>query len=248
MVFRVGGIDMGRFLRLGPLEINALVREAQATGQFRLPRDHVYLFPMPNGREVLCNMTRITYPDGSVPAGISSREMSFAEQEGRVQARSYATFLRERVPGFEHSYLVETGAQVGVRQTRSIQGKARLTNDDVLNARKVNGAAAFSAWPIEYHDASGVTISYVEDDTYDIPFEALVPVHSLNLLAAGRCFSAEHEALASARVTAQCFGMGYAAGAASGLMLREHIASNDLSGGQVTDWMRVQGLKTAAEA
>ena len=28
------------------------------------------------------------------------------------------------------------------------------------------------------------------------------------------CLSAEHEAMASARVTAQCFGMGYGAGAA----------------------------------
>jgi hypothetical protein len=124
----MGGVDMQRFLQLEPVEIQNLVRQEQRSGNFHLPRDHVYLFPLPNGREVLCNMTRITYPNGSIPLGTKSADMTFAEMEGRRQARSYAAFLKERVPGFEHSYLVDTGAQVGVRQTRSIQGVARLNN------------------------------------------------------------------------------------------------------------------------
>lgn len=247
MVFRMGNVDMSRFLPLDPREINALVREAQKAGRFQLPRDHVYIFPMPNGREVLCNMTRITYPDGSVPLGVSTVDMSFAEREGRIQARSYATFLKESVPGFQDSYLVDTGAQVGIRQTRSITGMARLSNDAVMLGLKSKGAATFSAWPIECHSAAGLTISYLEDDTYDIPFETLVPVSSVNLIAAGRCLSAEHEALASARVTAQCFGMGYAAGAACGLMAHENVEAQHLSGTQVADWMRSHQLKTAAE-
>jgi len=248
MVFRVGGVDMSRFLQLDPRDINLLVREAQKSGNFHLPRDHVYLFPMPNGREVLCNMTRITYPDGSVPIGTLSADMTFAEIEGRIQVRSYATFLRERVPGFEHSYLVETGTQVGIRQTRSIEAKDCLKNEDVLNARKNKDAITFSAWPIECHDARGLTISYLNDDTYDIPFETLVPVNSVNLLVAGRCLSAEHEALASARVTAQCFGMGYATGAACGLMLRDRVPARDLRGHHVIDWMHEVNLKTPWEA
>ena len=248
MIFRMGNVDMSRFLQLDPREINSLVRDAQKAGRFQLPRDHVYIFPMPNGREVLCNMTRITYPDGSVPLGISTVDMSFAEREGRIQARSYATFLKESVPGFQDSYLVDTGAQVGIRQTRSITGGAELSNDDVMQGRKSKGAATFSAWPIECHSAAGLTISYLEDDTYDIPFETLVPVSSVNLIAAGRCLSAEHEALASARVTAQCFGMGYAAGAACGLMLHETVDAHRLSGTQVADWMRAHHLKTASES
>ena len=59
--------------------------------------------------------------------------------------------------------------------------------------------------------------------------------------------SADHEALASARVTPQCFGMGYAVGAACGLMLREKASAQDLSGVEVSGWMRGHGLKTAAE-
>ncbi len=245
MVFRVGGVDMPAFLRLDPRELDRMVSEADHSGAYRLPRHHVYAFPMPNGHEVLCNMTRITFPDGSVPVGLSSADMTFAEMEGRAQARSYARFLKERVPGFADSYLVDTGAQVGIRQTRSIAGVARLRNEDVLRARKAPGAATFSAWPIEAHGAGELRIVYLENETYDIPFECLIPLVGSNLLAAGRCMSAEHEALASARVTAQCFGMGYAAGAACGLMLAQNVPAQKLTGTAVEVWMRSRGLKTA---
>jgi FAD dependent oxidoreductase len=248
MIFRLGGVDMGVFLKLDPHSIDAMVIEADKSGAYRLPRHHVYIFPLPNGHEVLCNMTRITYPDGSVPVGISSADMTFAEVEGRIQARSYAKFLKDKVAGFRHSYLIDTGAQVGIRQSRSLVGKARLMNDDVLSARKVKGAVSFSAWPIEAHGAADLKIVYLEENTYDIPFETLIPPTGENLLVAGRCLSAEHEAMASARVTAQCFGMGYGAGAACALMLKENIPSQQLTGVDVENWMHDQHLKTAREA
>lgn len=247
MIFRVGGVDMPQFLELDPDQISAQVTDADRSGAYRLPRHHVYLFPMPNGREVLCNMTRITFPDGSVPIGVRSDHLTFAEMEGRAQAREYARFLKDHVRGFHDSYIVDTGAQVGIRQSRSLVGKRCLTNEDVLRARKTPGAATFSAWPIESHTAGGLKITYLENDTYDIPFETLIPVSGANLLAAGRCLSAEHEALASARVTAQCFGMGYAAGAASALMLNEGLTAQQLSGVDVEKWMRSHHLKTAGE-
>jgi hypothetical protein len=238
---------MQQFLELDPNEISAEVGAADRSGGYRLPRHHVYLFPMPNGREVLCNMTRITFPDGSVPLGIRSSDLTFAEMEGRAQAREYARFLKEKICGFQDSYLVDTGAQVGIRQSRSLVGKRRLTNEDVLQARKTAGAVTFSAWPIESHTAGDLKITYLENDTYDIPFETLIPMSGSNLLVAGRCLSAEHEAMASARVTAQCFGMGYAAGAASALMLKEGMASQQLGGVDVEKWMHNHHLKTAGE-
>jgi hypothetical protein len=247
MIFRVGGVEMEPFLDLDPNEISAQVAAADRSGAYRLPRHHVYLFPLPNGREVLCNMTRITFPDGSVPVGIRSADLTFAEMEGRAQAREYARFLKDKVRGFQDSYLVDTGAQVGIRQSRSLLGKARLTNQDVLQGRKTPGAATFSAWPIESHSAGDLKITYLDNDTYDIPFETLIPMSGANLLAAGRCLSAEHEAMASARVTAQCFGMGYAAGAACALMLKEGIIAQQLCGIDVEKWMRNHHLKTAGE-
>jgi hypothetical protein len=247
MIFRMGGVDMKRFLRVDPREIDRRIAECDRAGRYHLPRHHVYAFPMPNGHEVLCNMTRISFPDGSVPSGIRSGDLTFAEMEGRLQARAYARFLRENIDGFARAYMVDTGTQVGIRQSRSIVGKGRLTNEQVLRAAKAPGAASFSAWPIEAHGPDSLRIVYLDNQTYDIPFEALVPLRSGNLVVAGRCLSAEHEALASARVTAQCFGMGYAAGAACGLMLREKLKSQELDGPVVAQWMKRRRLKTAAE-
>ncbi|MBS1661277.1 MAG: FAD-dependent oxidoreductase [Bacteroidetes bacterium] len=247
MIFKMGGVDMRAFLAMDPAEINTLVRKAHDSGAYRLPRHHVYLFPLPNMGEVLCNMTRITFPDGSVPIGTCAEDLTYAEIEGRRQAREYARFLKEQVKAFCYSYMVETGTQIGIRQTRSIRGKGLLTNDAVINAKKDKNAVAHSAWPIELHQSEKVHIHYLENDFYDIPFETLIPKDAVNLLVAGRCMSAEHEALASARVTAQCFGMGYGAGAASGLSLLENIPAHAISGRQLRDWMKEHNLKNTNE-
>jgi hypothetical protein len=212
-----------------------------------LPRRHVYLFPSPNTGEVLCNMTKITFPDGSVPVGIYSKDITYAEIEGRKQARAYASFLTENIPAFKNAYMAETGVQVGIRQTRSVLGKATLRNEDVIKGNKSEHGVTLSAWPIELHASGHLKIVYLEDDHYDIPFETLIPATSSNLLVAGRCMSAEHEALASARVTAQCFGMGYATGAACSLMLSENIETSGLTGRDVAWWMKQKHLKTAYE-
>ena len=245
MIFRMGGVEMKRFLQVDSREIDRRVAEGHRSGAYRLPRHHVYLFPLPQGNDVLCNMTRITFPDGSVPSGMRSADLTFAEIEGRIQAREYARFLRENIPGFASAHLIDTGTQVGIRQSRSIVGQVCLSNEQVRKAVKVPGPATFSAWPIEDHQAGAVSIVYLDEQTYDIPFECLIPHEGGNVLAAGRCLCAEHEALASARVTAQCFGMGYAAGAACGLIVREGQTAQSLTGRSVADWMRQHGLNRA---
>lgn len=247
MIFKMGNVDLRLFHELDLPVLYKQINEADMSGSYQLPRHHVYLFPLPNSGEVLCNMTKITYKDGTVPLGTISKDITYAEIEGRKQAREYARFLIDKVEAFGNAYMADTGVQVGIRQTRSVQGMAKLMNEDVVNARKSKHSISFSAWPMEIHNAGEVKIVNLENDYYDIPFETLVPLRAVNYLVAGRCLSAEHEALASARVTAQCFGMGYAAGAACGLMLRENITASALSGMMVTDWMKQNNLKCTNE-
>ena len=248
MIFKMGNVDTEAFAKLDPREIDRAVIAADRAGRYALPRHHVYVFPSPNTREVLCNMTRITFPDGSTPLGIDSGDLTYAETAGRRQARAYCEFLKEAFPAaFGAAHMVDTGVQVGIRQSRSIVGHRQLTNEDVLRARKYPGACTHSAWPIENHGAGELRIVYLENDHYDVPFETLVPTVGSNLLVAGRCMSAEHEALASARVTGQCFGMGYAVGAAVGLMCAEGRGSQQLTGVDVLNYMKQRGLKNSYE-
>ena len=44
----------------------------------------------------------------------------------------------------------------------------------------------------------------------------------------GRCISAEHEALASARVVAQCLEEGFAAGLAAAMCVNENITPKEV--------------------
>ena len=69
------------------------------------------------------------------------------------------------------------------------------------------------------------------NDYYELPFGCFVPERGEGLLAAGRCLSAEHEAVASARVTAQCFGYGHAAAIA----VKDSVATRSISGEHLRD-------------
>ena len=128
------------------------------------------------------------------------------------------------MPGCEDAYFIDYGAEVGVRQTRSIDGMARLMNADVVGTSKRADAIARSSWPIELHYGAKPKTEWLVDDYYEVPFGTLVPKEGRNIIIAGRCLSAEHEALASCRVTAQCFEYGRAAAIAADLSIRDDLA------------------------
>src|SRR5438270_12316590 len=90
-----------------------LVREATQAGQLRLPREDILFFATPHEEEVSVNSTRVTRV-----LGTDVWDLSFAEWASRRQMRQISEFLRRSVPGFENSYVAQSGVQVGVRETR----------------------------------------------------------------------------------------------------------------------------------
>ena len=63
---------------------------------------------------------------------------------------------------------------------------------------------------------------------YSIPYRTLVPEKIDNLLVAGRCHSATHEAAGSTRWMTQCMVMGQAAGTAAALSIRNQTTPRHL--------------------
>lgn len=236
MIFRIQGVDVARFLAaLGPDSIlpdgiGRLIHEAHASGRYDLPRAKVFLFPTPRPGELLCNATRVLGADGRELDPILVRDITEAEIRGRRQVREYARFFRDHLPGCEQSFVNDTGVQVGVRQTRQLGAMATLRNADVVGAVKSADAIARSPWPIELHSGEKPRLVWLLNDYYEIPYGAFVPVRGEGLLVAGRCLAAEHEAMASARVTAQCFSYGHAIGHAAALSLAERLAPRDIRG------------------
>jgi hypothetical protein len=181
------------------------------------------LFPTTRPGELLCNCTRVTGSDGRELNTLFHQDFTEAEINGRRQVHEYARFFRDHLAGCQNAYVNDTGVQVGVRQTRQAEGVAKLKNSDILLGAKSASSVARSAWPIELHAGAKPRVEWLLDDYYDVPYECFVPQYGEGLLVAGRCLSAEHEAVASARVTAQCFSYGHAAGHAAALALRNKV-------------------------
>ena len=167
---------------------------------------------------------------------------SETEIEGRKQVREYLQFFRAGLTGCESAWVNDTGVQVGVRETRQVKGVATLSNADVTSARKFETAIARSPWPIELHSGEKPKLVWLYRDFYEIPYECFVPEQGEGLIVAGRCLSAEHEAMASARVTAQCFSYGQAIGLAAALCARDCLEPRNLSGATLREELRRRGV------
>lgn len=67
-----------------------------------------------------------------------------------------------------------------------------------------------------------------DDDYYSIPYRCLVSATIQNLLAAGRCVSATHQAFSAIRVMPTCIAMGQASGVAGALAAKRNQLPKDL--------------------
>ncbi len=76
----------------------------------------------------------------------------------------------------------------------------------------------------------------------EIPYRSLVPLKIENLLVAGRCVSAEFNAIAAVRVIAPSMCTGQAAATASTLCIKENITPRNLDGKLVRKAMINQGV------
>ncbi|MEA2519581.1 MAG: hypothetical protein QOF49_1661, partial [Chloroflexota bacterium] len=181
--------------------------------------------------------------DGTLVNATDPWFLTAAEIDGRRQALEYVRFLQDRVPGYEASSLVAFGTQIGVRETRRVYGDARLTRDDVLGARQFEDQVGLCGAPIEDHHAGRDTRwQYLpQGQAVGIPYRTLVVRDAANLLVAGRCFSATHDAHASVRSMAQCMAMGQAAGTAAGLAATLGLAPRDVPFSTLRDRLVADG-------
>jgi hypothetical protein len=70
---------------------------------------------------------------------------------------------------------------------------------------------------------------------YDIRYGCLVAKGVDNLLMAGRCISAEHQAEASLRIQQTCIATGQAAGTAAVMSLQDDVTPRELDAMKVVD-------------
>jgi hypothetical protein len=244
-MFRVHGVDDQRagdaWNRLGDLMAAAEVRGR------RFPRRTPIVRPQKNPGEWRANVTQLANADGSAVDGTDCWQLSAAEVEGRRQVADFMDFLRRHAPGFERAYLLEIAPQVGIRETRRVHGRARLTEADVLGCVDVDDPIGVNGWPVEAHVRGDVRFTFPpglgQHRGYNqLPLGMVMPQGVDNLLVAGRCASMTHGGQSAARVSGACFAMGEAAGTAAALALAGACAPHAVSPVAVRDELRRQGV------
>lgn len=189
------------------------------------------------GNVLWVNATRI-YGDAC-----NARNLSRAEMEGRRDVRELVDYFRRFVPGFSGVRLLETGTQVGVRETRRIVGEYVITDEDIRKATYHDDTVAVGCWPIDVHPHRGVSglHSLYVPLPYGIPYRCLIPKGIDNLLVAGRCISATAEAMGSIRIGATCAALGHAAGVAAGIAAKRGLPVRHVDHRYLRDVLRTQG-------
>jgi hypothetical protein len=145
-----------------------------------------------------------------------------ADFEGRKRIYAFVEFIRANMPGFENCYVIDVAPQLGVRQTRLLQGEYVVTKDDVNNR-------------VHFAD----TVARGRD--YYTPYRAMLPVGIEGLLIAGRHYSATESAQKLSREIPPCMSMGQSAGVAAALALSSNIRLRDVDAKAICSKVRAQG-------
>lgn len=227
LCFRVANVDRRKFDKTNYHQIKVAYNKAQAEGRISDPREDVLWFNYTTKGIIHFNTTRILNL-----SPIDALDLSKAEKIGREQMYEIYQFLKRDIPGFENSVLIASAPEIGIRESRLIEGAYVITEEDIIGCRKFEDSICVGAYEIDIHSPDGgdsTHISIPQGEYYTIPYRALTPLGFDNLLVVGRCISSTHEAQASYRIMPICCCMGEAAGAAIALISKESIAVGNVN-------------------
>ncbi len=165
--------------------------------------------------EVMVNMVRL-WGDATDTDTLTRSAIT-----GRDHVHKFVDFLRDHFPEFRGAYLIDTAAQIGIRETRRIRGEYTLSEEDITERRRFADAIALGGHVIDIHSPAGTNAQVRRRvGAYQIPYRCLLPLGVENVLVAGRPISVTHEAHGSARVMGTAMATGQAAGVAAAMAAR----------------------------
>jgi hypothetical protein len=226
LCFRVANVDTEKFDKERP-QIHQLYKKYKEEGKIKNPREDILAFHLLVDDIIHFNSTRIVKLDPT-----NAFDITKAEIEARKQVFELFSFIKENFESFKNAHILSTAANIGVRESRMICGEHTLNETELKECTRFPDAIAYGNYDIDIHnpEGSGTSHYYFGDgEFYTIPYRSLVPKGSKNILAAGRCISATHEAQASIRIMPIVCCIGQAAGAAVAIAFKEKKAVNDIN-------------------
>lgn len=214
LCFRAANVDVGRFYAEMP-EMQKLYKEKQSSGEIRNPRENILTFVVPAKGIIHFNTTRVVKLNPTDPFDVTEAEFA-----AREQVFELFDLLKASFSSMKDADLIMTAAGIGVRESRMIEGEHILTANDLKECTKFPDSVARGNYDIDIHNPEGTGTShyyFAPGEYYTIPYRSLTVKDADNLLVAGRCISADHEAQASIRIMPICASTGEAAGIAASL-------------------------------
>jgi len=219
---QIGNVDFPRFRRFstGEKERWAKVREEMKEKEFNMNISAAWM-----DDRAWIN----TYFKGNA---IDVRDLTRCETTMRRKYMELLLYLRGNVPGFEKATILATASQVGTRESRRIVGKYVMRGEEVPGGK--------------FDDSVGTGVTWTGPrygEAFDIPYSSFVPQGIDNLLYAGRCISADHEAHQNTRVITNCWAMGQGAGVGAKLAIDASCPVGDIDIRKLRDILRKQGVE-----
>ena len=209
--FRMSGVDLKK-LKEDYASLQEKYKAMREAGLIKNPRENI-LTMQGIGEGILhLNTTRVV---GLNPT--DAFDISKAEIIAREQVYEIVKFLKENSSAFNNATVISIANEIGIRESRKLKGLHVLTVDDLKSCTYFEDTIARGNYEIDIHNPSGTgTYLYYfkKDEVYSIPYRSLVPKEYVNLLVAGRCLSATHEAHSAVRIMPTCTCLGQAAGTA----------------------------------
>ncbi|MBV9192735.1 MAG: FAD-dependent oxidoreductase [Solirubrobacterales bacterium] len=163
-------------------------------------------------------------------SGVSVSDLTRVEIESRRRMVAHLDYFRRRAPGFENAWLMLSAAQVGVRHTRRLVGRHKLTSDD---------------WRAGARHADEIGVSPSPSQKFanvSVPYRALVPRDLDNVLVAGRHIACDPQTQAFMREIPQCWLTGQAAGVAAALAVGRAVPTAEVDVAELQQELRRQGV------
>jgi hypothetical protein len=175
---------------------------------------------------------------GDYEDALDFRRLSELQQKHRIEIWEGVQEIRS-VPGYEAVFLLDTAAQQGVRMSRILKGEYRLTLEDSMTFKSFDDNIGISgAWTSLLYQSRRVPMQ--ERPMWQIPYRALLPQKTKNLLVAGRCFSFEQDLFQDARIIGTCLVTGHGAGAGAALAANSGNAVQELDVKQIQKTLLAQ--------
>lgn len=141
-------------------------------------------------------------------------DLTYAELECRKRVMEEVDRLRRETPGFAKAHICHIADQLGITESRRLQGEYVLSRDDLDRT---------------FDDVIAITGHWTKYEVlYHIPYRCLLPKEFSNLLVAGRCISVDHRVHHATKEIPACMATGEAAGTAAALAVRQGLDAKQL--------------------